>query len=849
MSKNIIDLIYEHLVKLEKAVVGDDDDKFDLYSVGEEGNRKSIEQLESLRRLLYSIEIFKQRDAGLFTVIFLGHFSAAKSSTINWLLNLWNDPDKKRPTGNTATDTAITILSHQRKSFKYKISTNHVGQSVLVVPVDNYLLENAIFIDTPGSGEFAKDEENLKEYLFWSDLVVFCTNSNETLGHNDISVLLTKEKYLSSLPLIFAFTKVDNLFTDIIRSDKENRGCHGFKQDKYDKIVSAALEKLDKSIPGHKYIKNDFHPLLTYEDLQYGISELTDTIKIQEANRDPELIKAVMADRISAFTRRSKICKEYFQELGLYQLQTLKNHFSQLDSNRQRFNKLATFHNSPIFLELDLSRNRIMDAHRKLLSEFLLYSSISPSKICISDEDKKEWYESKLETAILSLKGTIVKEVNMLVSSQKNNYTNCEVSDFLKTIEKYLSKSCYLKVSFNLDRDARKISSFKENIINHYTKIKQKDRKYLPVVIKETNESIKNNFMEQIDSFNQNLNDFTEAAATMGDLDVFRISVARDQIKKMIKIVKDADIDTPDISSHLVDQNSIAKKSEAIFRKLKLELEGKITELKSFSIPSDTFSLDSNLFILKNDGLPAGYNSSNLSNKFLETQKMVREDKTKSTLNLIRLEKIYRFAKLGGIILPPILFFILLLTGNESIFTKLSSSSGILDSIIAAFIVNSAGIISVVSLIVCLLVIYSLSSIVKKIVDINREEKQKSFLSLLEDKVIEELIDNIKSKQLDLICNNIEHQCKDKIENINIAIEKLDNIRKDANSSLSICTRSLESLRDELLNSISTDTWSIFLSNIAEQAKDKRVEELYGYMNKLVLKAQQRVDAINQLEI
>jgi hypothetical protein len=836
----MIEEIYNNLLSLENAIKGDDEENFDLFLVGTGGKSENSEVLNDLNRLLYSLEIFKKREAGLYSILFLGFFSAGKSSTINSILDLWQS-EKKRPIGNTSTDTDVTILSHIDSAIRNHYQTKHTGISVVVNSIDHDLLKEAVVIDTPGSGEFANDVENLKEYMFWSDLIIFCSNSNSTLGLNDIEVLKAKEEFLPSIPLIFGFTKVDDVFSSI----STEKGCSGFNKEKYNEKLSNAILKLNKKIPGHKYNEDDFLPLVTRDKIQWGIKELIEKIEAYRKSTDQAISEKIMEDRFSAFLKRAKSYKNFFADFGKNEIRTINNHFKELHENRKKCDRMADFNDSPIGSELEDRIQRIEEGHEKFLWKLspIGYSNW-PQRFSFSEPGIKKLCEQRNKTELRYIKEKLSNKLSEMFNNEENNFENISSEKILHEIEIILKKECKIQKQLDHKFEFSNLESCKNSILSEISSLDRKTRKYLPILLRDTNEKIKQKVQEEARKFQKSLKTFTKAAAVLGELRVFNNPVILKHIEEMIlKVNSDTKTNLPDIASNLIDINHFNEAYENLHKLLNSDLEKIIKNIKEINIPTLRLSTDINLFILDQNGLPEGYDSVSASDHYSSYKKNlnVEDDLTLKTLSFKKMFKILNCTA------PVAMFIILLFAGREDVIEIFSSGNGVIDSIIAYFMVNGAGIIATAIAFVIYFIFQYFSIELKKLKNKAQNKNYRKLSKFVKNEFIDQIFKKIEARQMTILIDSLEDKNFNNIVELNNSLLSLKISNEEAEKCLNQFIEEVTKLKDNVIKKLDPDLWCSMLSEFANKEKDERIDELYFYMDKLVKKAEKRVNVVKKL--
>jgi predicted GTPase len=176
-------------------------------------NATTAKRYEILRRLRQSLKQYLERDGDLFYIGFLGHFSSGKSSTINSLLGIWDNP-RQRETGLHPTDTTITLITCEKniKSLLGVIREGHV--TIRSQALDTPLLDRLVFVDTPGTGDPHLIQEIARDFLPICDLILFLFSAASPLDQADLPLLFELHKRLPFIPISFVITRADELRID-----------------------------------------------------------------------------------------------------------------------------------------------------------------------------------------------------------------------------------------------------------------------------------------------------------------------------------------------------------------------------------------------------------------------------------------------------------------------------------------------------------------------------------------------------------------------------------------------------------------------------------------------------------
>jgi len=849
----VIKSLYEKMDSLEKIISGELQGDFDLFSVQNGNSGDCSEQLEELRRLLYSLEVFISREEGAFTVIFLGHFSAAKSSTLNWVLNLWGQENVQRATGNTTTDSCVTILTHSSNKLDLKINTSHKGVPIEVSKIENDLLKDMVFIDTPGAGEFANDERNLVEYLFWSDLIVFCSNSNETFGHFDLQVLRAKQKHLPNTPLLFGFTKVDNLFTEI---NKNTRQLAGFEQENFNDVVGSALGKLDDEVQGHQYTAEDFYPLVTLEKISYGVEELVQAIITTKETRDSNSIREMFANRYNAFAKRGVECRDFFASYGGEQVNLLQSHFEQLEINRERFTKLVTFQDSAFSYELKEVSETVDKKHKSAINQLSTKLLEPIYSVNVSDNTFQTQLNRAIENIRLEVRDTLSLSIEQYLDEVLSKHTKLDSTKLVTLVVRDLER-----LILNFDGEAitfrqsyKDLKDLIDKLSNFYNRLQSVKLTYMSNVIPEVNEALKSKYLDQEAKFRENLNDFTEAAAKMANLSLFKNNAMINEINKMIDQVKLETNESvlPDISSRLIDQSEVNNLSDNTYKELRQEL--KLKEIEFECRQKSPLELLIKLQPESSSSPVFGFEKKTIHDTVENIKDNAKRDLAESMLDIERNKRSENKTKLAIITSTVVLaalcicyfyFPEVLSSNNEDISSDDSASKAVTLSIIANSLTTIFGIILAGSI----TFIGFLKNKLKKLIGEYNSDYDTTVVSAIRSNLTDTISRQISEKHLKYYKENSKQHFSKELATYNDEVARILKLKNFVEKSCENAQFSLDSIYSNVEQKLDRENWMSFFHTLAEDAKNERVDRLYDRMRTLVSKAKDKVNSIKEIEI
>jgi predicted GTPase len=171
---------------------------------------EAISELAAIRRRL---EQFARATKGLNYIGFLGHYSAGKSSTINSLLALTADAER-RQTDFHPTDVSITYCTHpeNKQSVLGTYRRGHIQVGTYFL--ENDLLKEFVVVDTPGAGDTAVEEEIVRDFIPLFDHIIYVVNAAVPIDRSELHIIKLIAEHLSFIPFTIVVTRADEFALD-----------------------------------------------------------------------------------------------------------------------------------------------------------------------------------------------------------------------------------------------------------------------------------------------------------------------------------------------------------------------------------------------------------------------------------------------------------------------------------------------------------------------------------------------------------------------------------------------------------------------------------------------------------
>lgn len=233
-----------------------------IFEIGQ--NAETTETLKSAKRLRESVRQYADRNADVFYIGLMGHFSSGKSSSLNSILQLWDTEHERENYGNP-TDAAVTLVTTQKNSQRLINLTRQGQLPVRTQPISRPILENIVFMDTPGYGDPDVMAELVRDMLPLCDLVLYFFSAAAPLDSNDLPLLRDKVDHLPEIPIRFVITRADE-FRD------RTVDTFNIDEDRRDEQIALLVKRIDGQVSGFHTSPTDFYVVDNL--INYGIDEL-----------------------------------------------------------------------------------------------------------------------------------------------------------------------------------------------------------------------------------------------------------------------------------------------------------------------------------------------------------------------------------------------------------------------------------------------------------------------------------------------------------------------------------------------------------------------------------------------
>ena len=105
----------------------------------------------------------------------------------------------------------------------------------------------------------------------------------------------------------------------------------------------------------------------------------------------------------------------------------------------------------------------------------------------------------------------------------------------------------------------------------------------------------------------------------------------------------------------------------------------------------------------------------------------------------------------------------------------------------------------------------------------------------------------IEARQMTILIDSLEDKNFNNIVELNNSLLSLKISNEEAEKCLNQFIEEVTKLKDNVIKKLDPDLWCSMLSEFANKEKDERIDELYFYMDKLVKKAEKRVNVVKKL--
>ncbi|WP_419784903.1 GTPase [Pseudodesulfovibrio sp.] len=258
---------------------------------------KSEAIFNELKSVNSSIKAYLNRDKRLFYIGFIGNFSSGKSSTINSILEEVGK-SAKRPTGNRPVDKCISLITNESNKLIVTPMRGGVNINIQIITIDTPLLNDLVFVDTPGTGDPSLEGAMVKDFLPVCDLILYFVSAAQPLSETDLPILRKLTTCLPFMSLYFVVTRADDYRSDYKKYlSEDNIDSNRLKSDIVDLI-----DRIKEQVGVEQFIRMDVENRMIIIDniSKYNISNLLDIVK-NACGQDGEVCEKAHSRKIIYF--------------------------------------------------------------------------------------------------------------------------------------------------------------------------------------------------------------------------------------------------------------------------------------------------------------------------------------------------------------------------------------------------------------------------------------------------------------------------------------------------------------------------------------------------------------------